>query len=181
MLQQKLSRAVGNSQEIEAGYVVGADIGGTSLRLALADMDGKVVAKWKVSTVGIRDPHVVVDLIHDGGKYVPPSVHGVIGISRGGGPGSLRLITKQIQVSRAVVILEPGCQPIGPDLSEGSERLFDPVLQQQIVRDGELVVLIKLCMVRQHLEESVILFKKPGVLGSSFDRTYSSARVTFLP
>ena len=66
MLQQKPSRGVGNSQEIEAGYVVGADIGGTSLRLALADMDGKVVAKWKVSTAGIRDPHVVVDLIHEG-------------------------------------------------------------------------------------------------------------------
>lgn len=66
MLQQKPSRAVGNSQEIEAGYVVGADIGGTSLRLALADMDGKVVAKWRVSTAGIRDPHVVVDLIHKG-------------------------------------------------------------------------------------------------------------------
>ncbi len=66
MLQQKPSRAVGSSQEIEAGYVVGADIGGTSLRLALADMDGKVVAKWKVSTAGIRDPHVVVELIHEG-------------------------------------------------------------------------------------------------------------------
>jgi glucokinase len=66
MLQQKPSRAVGNSQEIEAGYVVGADIGGTSLRLALAGTDGKVVAKWKVSTAGIRDPHVVVDLIHQG-------------------------------------------------------------------------------------------------------------------
>ena len=45
MLQQKPSRAVGNSQEIEAGYVVGADIGGTSLRLALAGMDGKVRGK----------------------------------------------------------------------------------------------------------------------------------------
>jgi glucokinase len=66
MLQQKPSRRGGNSQEIEAGYVVGADIGGTSLRLALADMDGKVVAKWKVSTAGIRDPHVVVGLIHEG-------------------------------------------------------------------------------------------------------------------
>ena len=34
----------------ETGYVVGADIGGTSLRLALAGLDGKVLAKWKVST-----------------------------------------------------------------------------------------------------------------------------------
>ena len=40
MLQRKPSRASGNSQEIETGYVVGADIGGTSLRLALAGMDG---------------------------------------------------------------------------------------------------------------------------------------------
>jgi glucokinase len=50
----------------ETGYVVGADIGGTSLRLALARMDGEVVGKWKVSTAGIRDPEVVVRLIHEG-------------------------------------------------------------------------------------------------------------------
>jgi len=50
----------------ETGYVVGADIGGTSLRLALAGMDGNVLAKWKVSTAGIRDPQVVVRLIHEG-------------------------------------------------------------------------------------------------------------------
>ena len=66
MLQQRRFRASGNSQEIESGYVVGADIGGTSLRLALAGMDGRVLAKWKVSTAGIRDPHVVVGLIHEG-------------------------------------------------------------------------------------------------------------------
>jgi glucokinase len=66
MLQQRPSRASGNSQEIEPGYVVGADIGGTNLRLALAGMDGKVLAKWKVPTAGIRDPHVVVGLIHEG-------------------------------------------------------------------------------------------------------------------
>jgi glucokinase len=54
------------SQEFETGYVVGADIGGTSLRLALAAMDGKVLGKWKVSTTGIRDPHVVVRLITEG-------------------------------------------------------------------------------------------------------------------
>jgi glucokinase len=53
-------------QEIETGYVVGADIGGTSLRLALAGMDGSVLSKWNVSTAGIRDPHVVVGLIEEG-------------------------------------------------------------------------------------------------------------------
>jgi glucokinase len=68
MLQQEPSSA--SPRKIlmapETGYVVGADIGGTSLRLALAGMDGEVVGKWKVSTAGIRDPEVVVRLIHEG-------------------------------------------------------------------------------------------------------------------
>jgi glucokinase len=50
----------------ETGCVVGADIGGTNLRLALAGMTGEVLAKWKVSTAGIRDPEVVVGLMHEG-------------------------------------------------------------------------------------------------------------------
>src|SRR5580704_1660165 len=50
----------------QQGYVVGADIGGTSLRLALAGMDGKILGKWTVSTAGIRDPHKVVSLIQEG-------------------------------------------------------------------------------------------------------------------
>jgi glucokinase len=68
MLQEKGSRASRSSLEIPAdtGYVVGADIGGTNLRLALADMSGKVLAKWAVSTTGVRDPQVVVRLIEDG-------------------------------------------------------------------------------------------------------------------
>jgi glucokinase len=70
MLQQDPYSISGTEQETpaasETGYVVGADIGGTSLRLALADVSGKVVAKWKVSTAGIRDPEVVVRLIQEG-------------------------------------------------------------------------------------------------------------------
>jgi glucokinase len=63
---QKASRVQGISPETETGYVIGADIGGTSLRLALAGMDGKILAKWNSSTAGIRDPHVVVRLIQEG-------------------------------------------------------------------------------------------------------------------
>jgi glucokinase len=70
MLQQNSDGATSRSQQTalapEPGYVVGADIGGTSLRLALADLDGKVLDKWNVTTVGIRDPQVVVELIHEG-------------------------------------------------------------------------------------------------------------------
>jgi glucokinase len=47
-------------------YVVGADTGGTSLRLALAGEDGEILCKWKAPTTGIRDPHVVVGLIQEG-------------------------------------------------------------------------------------------------------------------
>jgi glucokinase len=54
----------------DTGFVVGVDIGGTSLRLALAGMDGEVLAKWKVSTEGIRDPHVVVRLIQEGVEHL---------------------------------------------------------------------------------------------------------------
>ena len=70
MLQQKHSSASGSPQAIpvapETGYVVGADIGGSSLRLALAGMNGDILGKWMVSTAGICDPEVVVRLIHEG-------------------------------------------------------------------------------------------------------------------
>jgi glucokinase len=74
----------------QQGYVVGADIGGTSLRLALAGMDGKILGKWTVSTAGIRDPHVVVRLIQEGvdhlmQQYLIPRSHA--SRSSGGGAG----------------------------------------------------------------------------------------------
>ena len=50
----------------EASYVVGVDIGGTNLRLALADLSGSIVAKWSSSTAGVRGADAVVKLICDG-------------------------------------------------------------------------------------------------------------------
>jgi len=47
-------------------YVVGVDIGGTNLRLALADTAGVVLAKWSTKTVGIHDANAIVALIRDG-------------------------------------------------------------------------------------------------------------------
>jgi len=52
----------------ESAYVVGIDIGGTSLRLALADMTGAIVAKWVSSTAGVRGAEAVVELIGSGVK-----------------------------------------------------------------------------------------------------------------
>lgn len=48
------------------GYVAGVDIGGTNLRLVLADMAGSVMAKWSSSTVDVRGPEAVVALVRNG-------------------------------------------------------------------------------------------------------------------
>lgn len=46
-------------------YVVGVDIGGTNLRLALADMNGTIAARWSSSTAG-RTPAGITELIREG-------------------------------------------------------------------------------------------------------------------
>jgi glucokinase len=48
------------------GYVAGVDIGGTNLRVALADTAGASVGLWSTSTVGIREPGEIVRLIGAG-------------------------------------------------------------------------------------------------------------------
>jgi glucokinase len=50
----------------DTGYVAGIDIGGTNLRLALADMTGAILAKWSCSTAGVRGANAVMALIRDG-------------------------------------------------------------------------------------------------------------------
>jgi glucokinase len=54
----------------EVGYVVGVDIGGTNLRLALADRSGAIAAKWSSSTTGVRGAEAVVGLICEGIQHV---------------------------------------------------------------------------------------------------------------
>jgi glucokinase len=58
------------AQSVEAGYVAGVDIGGTNLRLALADRSGAIVAKWSSSTAGVRGADAVVNLICEGVQHV---------------------------------------------------------------------------------------------------------------
>jgi glucokinase len=48
------------------GYVAGVDIGGTNLRLALSDLEGRILGRWSTSTIGIRDPDLIVRLICEG-------------------------------------------------------------------------------------------------------------------
>jgi glucokinase len=70
MTQQQAGSTIATQPELSAakdgGYVAGVDIGGTNLRLALANTAGTVVARGSSSTVGIRDPHAVIALIDEG-------------------------------------------------------------------------------------------------------------------
>jgi glucokinase len=53
-------------KNVRVGLVVGVDIGGTNLRLALADQTGEIGGRWSTSTVGVRDPQEIVQLICGG-------------------------------------------------------------------------------------------------------------------
>jgi glucokinase len=52
------------------GYVAAVDIGGTNLRLVIADMTGTIVGKWSGSTVGASSPERVARLIQSGVQHV---------------------------------------------------------------------------------------------------------------
>src|ERR1700722_10759087 len=62
------NRTRAGQAEPESGpsYVAGADIGGTNLRLALADSQGNIAARWSASTIGIRNAEPIVELIRAG-------------------------------------------------------------------------------------------------------------------
>jgi glucokinase len=53
------------------GYVAGADIGGTRLRMILADLNGRVITQWSTQfTDKQRMPKAVCSLMHDGLKVM---------------------------------------------------------------------------------------------------------------
>jgi glucokinase len=60
------SRTNDGSNSNAGDCVAAVDIGGTNLRLAIADLQGNVLARWSASTVGLRDPQRIVDLICEG-------------------------------------------------------------------------------------------------------------------
>jgi predicted NBD/HSP70 family sugar kinase len=62
----------GESSRVSAsnGYVVGVDIGGTNLRVALADMHGNVLGKWLASTRSTSSAGMVVQQICEGVNHL---------------------------------------------------------------------------------------------------------------
>lgn len=57
---------------VKAGYghVIGVDIGGSNLRIALADTNGTVLGKWSASTRETSSPDMVIEQICKGTKYL---------------------------------------------------------------------------------------------------------------
>jgi glucokinase len=55
-----------DTQESAAQYVIGVDIGGTRLRLALADHTGAILGRWSASTTGSVDAAMVLGLVREG-------------------------------------------------------------------------------------------------------------------
>ena len=66
----------------EPGYVAGVDLGGTNLRLALADMSGTILTRWSSPTVGLRGPEAVIELVCRGAKSMLQEVAAPLGALR---------------------------------------------------------------------------------------------------
>lgn len=54
----------------DCGHVVGIDIGGSNLRVALADLKGTVIGKWSASTKCTSSPKMVIDQIRKGVSHL---------------------------------------------------------------------------------------------------------------
>jgi glucokinase len=55
-----------SQEDRDRGFVIGVDIGGTNLRLALADCSGNILGRRACFTAGIREPQAIVRLICQG-------------------------------------------------------------------------------------------------------------------
>jgi glucokinase len=60
--QRVRSRRIGKERRVVAGI----DIGGTNLRVALAELDGTVLGRWQTSTKATSSPEMVVAKIEEG-------------------------------------------------------------------------------------------------------------------
>jgi glucokinase len=61
------NRRAGSRRTVkERGIVAGIDIGGSNLRIALAELDGNVLGRWQTSTKATSSPDMVVAKIEEG-------------------------------------------------------------------------------------------------------------------
>jgi glucokinase len=60
------ARSSSGGNKKDQGFVVGVDIGGSNLRIALADPRGKVIGKWNTSTKATSSAQMVIAQIEEG-------------------------------------------------------------------------------------------------------------------
>lgn len=60
----------GQNADLGDGHVIGVDIGGSNLRVALADMQGTLLGKWSASTIRTSSPGMVIDQIRHGVNHL---------------------------------------------------------------------------------------------------------------
>lgn len=63
---EALHQSSSTTNSKDEGLVIGVDIGGSNLRIALADARGKVLAKWNASTKATSSPEMVITQIEQG-------------------------------------------------------------------------------------------------------------------
>jgi len=85
---------------IDGGVVLAVDLGATNLRLALADHSGRILVRRRASTVGVRDPEVVVRMIQEAARELLEEAGLDRGSLRAAGVGSPGVT----DVDRGVVI-----------------------------------------------------------------------------
>jgi hypothetical protein len=79
----------------------------------------------------------------EGGERVPPAVNRIVGVAAGDRPGRLWFVAKQFEVCGAIIVLQAGGDTLRFDLAERGECLVNAILQEQIIRFRELVVVAK--------------------------------------
>jgi glucokinase len=82
---------IGSRRSTKAdGLVAGVDIGGSNLRVALADLQGNVLGRWNTSTKATSSPDMVIGQIERGIRYLLsqlPSSHRTVSAVAAGAPG----------------------------------------------------------------------------------------------
>lgn len=166
------------------GYVAGVDIGGTHVRMILADLNGKPVAEWKTKMAEHqKTPRGVVSLVHEGLDHLTTAAGatGRVLHLTAGAPG----IT---DVKRGVVLA-------APNLSGWNDVPLRTLLERELSVPCEVENDINLAAVGEHAEgvaggvdNFVFLAMGTGVGAGIFLRgalhqgaTWSAGEVGYLP
>ena len=85
----------------------------------------------------------LIQLSVDRGKCLAPSIDGMIGVFCRDLTSLLVIVRKEIQIRGTIVVLHLHRNLLSIDLRERFYRLVDAVLQQQVIRDHQQIVVIQ--------------------------------------